>query len=34
VDDNTAIWESVDDQIEGRPGPDVRFRATRKPAKK
>jgi hypothetical protein len=34
VDDNTAIWESVDDQVEGRPSPDVRFRATRKPSRK
>ncbi len=34
IDDNTAIWESVDDEVEGRPTPDVRFHAKRKPAKK
>ena len=32
IDDNTAIWESVDDEVDGRPSPDIRFRAMRKPA--
>ena len=30
VDDNTAIWESVDEEIDGQPGLDIRMRATRK----
>jgi len=34
IDEDTAIWESVDDEVEGRPTPDVRFHAKRKPAKK
>ena len=34
VDDNTAIWESVDDEVDGRPGADVRLRVTRKQAAK
>ncbi len=33
VDDNTAIWESIDDQADGQPGVDVRLKMTRKPAK-
>jgi uncharacterized protein (TIGR02246 family) len=34
VDENTAIWESVDDETDGRPTPDIRFRATRKSPRK
>jgi uncharacterized protein (TIGR02246 family) len=34
VDDNTAIWESVDDEVDGRPGADIRLRASRKQAAK
>ncbi len=34
IDENTSIWESVDDRVDGVPTPDVRFHATRKPSKK
>jgi uncharacterized protein (TIGR02246 family) len=34
IDENTALWESVEEEIEGRPGLDFRLRATRKPPKK
>ncbi|HEY1601953.1 MAG TPA: SgcJ/EcaC family oxidoreductase [Pirellulales bacterium] len=34
VDDNTAVWESVDEIVDGKPGLDFRLRATRKQAKK
>jgi uncharacterized protein (TIGR02246 family) len=34
VDDNTAIWESVDDEAGGLPRLDVRLRVTRKQGKK
>jgi uncharacterized protein (TIGR02246 family) len=34
LDENTALWESVDEDIEGRPGMDFRLRATRKTPKK
>jgi uncharacterized protein (TIGR02246 family) len=34
IDDNTALWESVEEEVEGRPGLDFRLRATRKPPKK
>lgn len=31
IDDNTSIWESIDDRVDGVATPDVRFRATRRP---
>lgn len=34
VDENTSIWESIDDRVDGAPTPDIRFRATRQPNKK
>ena len=34
IDDDTAIWESIDDEEDGRPGADVRLRAMRKQAAK
>ena len=34
VDDNTAIWESLDDESDGQPGMDMRLRMTRKQAAK
>ncbi len=34
VDDNTLVWESIDDEVEGQPGLDMRLRAIRKGAKK
>jgi uncharacterized protein (TIGR02246 family) len=34
VDDDTAIWESIDDEVNGQPSLDVRLRVTRKKAKK
>ena len=30
VDDNTAVWELVDEEIEGNSGSDIQLRATRK----
>ena len=34
VDDNTAVWESIDDDVDGQPRPGVRMKLTRKAAKK
>ncbi len=34
IDENTAIWESIDDAVAGEPGVDVRLRITRKQPKK
>ena len=33
VDDDTVIWESIDDEVEGKPGLDMRLKATRVKAK-
>jgi hypothetical protein len=33
IDENTSVWESVEEEIDGRPGLDFRLRATRKPPK-
>jgi uncharacterized protein (TIGR02246 family) len=30
VDENTAIWESIDDEVAGQPGAELRMRITRK----
>ncbi len=34
IDENTAIWESIDDEVAGEPGVDMRLRITRKQPKK
>ncbi|HEY4309264.1 MAG TPA: nuclear transport factor 2 family protein [Pirellulales bacterium] len=34
IDENTAIWESIDDDVAGEPTVDLRLRITRKPTKK
>lgn len=34
IDDNTAIWESIDDSEDTPPGADFRLKLTRKPVKK
>ena len=34
VDDNTAMWESIDDEVDGQTSLDVRLRVTRKQIKK
>ena len=31
IDDNTFMVESIDEEVDGQPGPDMRLRATRKP---
>ncbi len=32
VDDNSAIWESINDELDSSQGADIRLRVTRKPA--
>ena len=34
IDDNTSIWESIDENAEGLPGGEVRMKLIRKPVKK